>query len=82
MIDDFSRGLVYIHMLLVAIMAFAGIHPILLYTFLFWGACGHFSVLLCEEEYYIEFPSFWDYRQLLGLGVIYTLSLNNMQSVI
>ena len=75
MVDIVSKGIVYIHLFLVALMAFAGTPRILLYTSLFWGACCYMSIPLCEEQYYIELLSLWKYRHLIGLGMVYFLNL-------
>ena len=81
MVDIVSKGIVYMHLFFVALMAFAGLPKIVIYTSLLWGACGHMAIPLCEEQYYLELPSIWKYRHLFGLGVVYTLLLNNIQSM-
>ena len=74
-IDIVSKGIVYMHLFIVALMAIAGVPQIMLYTSLFWGACGHMAIPLCEEQFDLELPSIWKYRHLLGLGLFYTFLL-------
>ena len=62
------------HLFFVALMAFAGLPKIVIYTSLLWGFCCYMSIPLTEEEVYLEFPSLWPYRHLLGLGVCYMIS--------
>ena len=81
MVDIVSKGIVYMHLFLVALMAMVGTPQILLYTSLLWGVCSYMSIPLCEEWYFIELPSIWKYRHLLGLGVVYTLLIYNMPSM-
>ena len=75
-VDIVSKGIVYMHLFLVALMAFAGFPQIMIYTSLLWGACGYMSIPLTEEDFYLEIPALWKYRHLLGLGVCYMISLN------
>lgn len=74
-LDIVSKGIVYMHLFIVALMAFAELPQIMIYTSLLWGASGHMSIPLCEEQFDLELPSIWKYRHLAGLGIIYTLIL-------
>ena len=73
-VDIVSKGIVYMHLFIVALMAMAGVPQIMLHTSLLWGACGHLAIPLCEEQFDLELPSIWKYRHLLGLGVCYMIS--------
>ena len=73
MVDIVSKGIVYMHMFFVALMAFTGTPRILLYTSLFWGFCAHMAIPLCEELSDMELPRIWKYRHLIGLGIVYTI---------
>ena len=75
MVDIVTKGIVYMHLFIVALMAMAGSPQILLYTSLLWGACGHMAIPLFEEFHNLELPSIWKYRILTGLGMLYTLIL-------
>ena len=75
MVDIVSKGIVYIHLFIVALMALVGLPQIVIYTSLLWGFCGHMAIPLCEELYYLELPSIWKYRHLIGLGIVYTIIL-------
>ena len=77
-VDIISKGIVCIHMFLVMMMVFAGFPRILIYTSLWWGVSGCLSIPLCEEQFNLVLPNIWKYRHLLGLGLVYTLLLNNM----
>ena len=74
-VDIVSKGIVYMHLFLVALMAFAGFPQIMINTSLLWGACGHLSIPLCEEHFDLELLSIWKYGNLIGLGMTYTLLL-------
>jgi len=67
-VDIVSKGIVYMHMFFVALMAFAGLPQIVICTSLLWGVCGHMAIPLCEEQYYLQLPSIWKYKNFVGLG--------------
>ena len=73
-LDIVTRGIPYLHMAVVAAMAFAGVPRIFLYTALIWGGCAIMSIPLTEEEFYLELPSLWPYRHLFALGFCYMIS--------
>ena len=75
MVDIVSKGIVYIHLFLVAMMAIAGLPQILIYTSMLCGVSGYLSIPLCEEQIQLEPPIGWKYRHLLGLGTVYFHSL-------
>lgn len=81
MVDIVSKGIVYVHLFLVAIMALAGFPQILIYTSLLWGACGHMAIPLCEEQFELVLLNVWKYRHLAGFGVVYILLLDNLQFI-
>ena len=81
MVDIVSKGIVYMHLFIVALMAFVGVPQILLFTSLFWGGCSYMSIPLCEEWYFLELPSIWKYRHLFGLGIVFTILLMDMSSM-
>ena len=72
-VDIVSKGIVYIHLFIVALMAFAGFPQILIYTSLLWGVCGHMSIPLCEEQYDWELSSIWKYKHLVGISIILSI---------
>lgn len=74
-VDIISKGIVYMHLFIVTMLALAGFPQIIIYTSLLWGACGHLAIPLCEEFLNLELPSIWKYRILIGLGMLYTLIL-------
>lgn len=76
MVDIVSKGIVYVHLFLVAIMALAGFPHILIYTSLLWGACGHMAIPFCEEQFDLRLPSIWKYRHLTGIGVVLLLKIS------
>ena len=73
-LDIVTKGIPFLHMAIVVVMVLAGVPRIFTYTALVWGACAIMSISLTEEEVYLEFPAFWRYRHLLGLGVCYMIS--------
>lgn len=81
-VDVVTKGNVYMHFFIVALMAMAGVPQILLYTSLLWGACGYMSIPLCEEQFDLVLPTIWEYRNLTGLGVSFILLLDNLQTIV
>ena len=77
-VDIISKGIVYMHLFIVALMAFAGFPQIMINTSLLWGFCGHMSIPLCEEKFDLELPSIWKYRNLVILGIVCFLNLGNL----
>ena len=75
-LDIVTKGIPFLHMAIVAAMVLAGVPRIYSYTALIWGACAIMSIPLTEEGFYLETPSLWRYRHLLGLGVCYMISLS------
>jgi len=75
-LDIVSKGIPFLHMAIVVVMVLVGVPRIFSYTALIWGGCAIMSISLTEEEFYLEFPSLWKYRHLLGLGVSYIISLS------
>ena len=73
MVDIVSKGIVYMHLFFVALMAFAGLPQIVIYSSLLWGFCGHMAIPLCEEQFDLILPTIWKYRHLLGFGIVYTI---------
>ena len=73
-LDIVTKGIPYLHMAIVTVMVFAGVPRIFSYTALIWGACTIISIPLTEEDFYLETPSLWRYRHLLGLGVCFQIS--------
>lgn len=69
-VDIVSKGIVYMHLFVVALMSFAELPQIMIYTSLLWGACSHLAIPLCEEQIQLELPNTWKYRHLVGLGFI------------
>ena len=69
-----NRGIVFIHMGMVALLAFSGSPRILLYSCLLWGVCSHLAIPLYEEDFHLILPPLWRYRHLFGLGVCYMIS--------
>lgn len=67
-LDIVSKGIPYLHMVVVTVMVFAGAPRIFTFTSLFWVYCTIISIPLTEEELYIEVPPLWRYRHLLALG--------------
>ena len=70
-VDIVSKGIVYIHLLMVALMRMAGFPQIVIYTSLLWGFCGYMSILLTEDPFNLELPSIWKYRHLVSFGVVF-----------
>ena len=75
MVDIVSKGIVYMNFFIVVLMTVVGLPQIVIYTSLFWGACGHMAIPICEEQFDLELPSIWKYRHLIGLGIVYTIIL-------
>ena len=73
-LDIVTKGIPYLHMAIVAAMVFAGVTRIFSYKASLWGACAIMSIPLTEEEFYLEIPSLWRYRHLLGLGICFMIS--------
>ena len=68
-VDIVSKGIVYMHLFIVALMAIAGVPQIMLYTSLLWGACGHMAIPLCEEQFDLVLSSIWKYKHIIGFGL-------------
>lgn len=75
-LDIVSKGIPYLHMVVVTAMVFAGVPRIYTFTSLMWIGCAIMSISFTEEEVYLELPALWRYRHLFGLGVCYMISLN------
>lgn len=75
-LDIVSKGIPYLHMVVVTAMVFAGVPRIYTFTSLMWIGCAIMSISFTEEEVYLELPPLWRYRHLFGLGVCYMISLN------
>jgi len=75
-LDIVTKGIPFLHMVIVAAMVLAGVPRIYSYTALIWGACAIMSIPLTEEGFYLETPSLWRYRHLFGLGICYMISLS------
>ena len=73
-LDIVTKGIPFLHMVIVAAMVLAGVPRIYSYTALIWGACAIMSIPLTEEGFYLETPSLWRYRHLFGLGICYMIS--------
>ena len=72
-IDIVTKGIPFLHMAIVVVMVLVGVPRIFSYTALIWGGCAIMSIPLTEEDYYLEFPSLWPYRQLFALGVCFLI---------
>lgn len=73
-LDIVTKGIPYLHMVVVTIMVFAGVPRIYTFTSLMWIGCAIMSIPLTEEEVYLEFPALWQYKHLFGLGVCFLIS--------
>ena len=73
-LDIVTKGIPYLHMVVVTIMVFAGVPRIYTFTSLIWIGCAIMSIPLTEEGFYLETPSLWRYRHLFGLGICYMIS--------
>lgn len=70
MVDINTKGIVCLHLFIVALMALVQVPHILLFSSLFWGVCCWFAIPITEEAYYIPIPSLWPYRVISSLGII------------
>lgn len=73
-LDIVTKGIPYLHMVVVTAMVFAGVPRIYTFTSLMWIGCAIMSIPLTEEEIYLELPALWRYRHLMGLGVCFLIS--------
>ncbi|SEH75869.1 hypothetical protein SAMN02745192_1468 [Xylanibacter ruminicola] len=73
-LDIVTKGIPYLHMVVVTIMVFAGVPRIYTFTSLIWIGCAIISISLTEEEVYLELPALWRYRHLFALGVCFLIS--------
>lgn len=67
-LDIVTKGIPYLHMVVVTIMVFAGVPRIYTFTSLIWIGCAIMSIPLTEEEIHLEFPPLWRYRHLFAVG--------------
>ena len=70
-LDIVTKGIPYLHMVIVAVMVLSGVPRIFSYTALIWGSCVWVSIPLTEEGFYLEIPDLWRYKHLFGLGVCF-----------
>ena len=75
-LDIVTKGIPYLHMVVVTIMVFAGVPRIYTFTSLIWIGCAIMSIPLTEEEIYLELPALWRYRHLFAFGACYIISLS------
>ena len=73
-LDIVTKGIPFLHMVIVTVMVFAGVPDIILYTALIWGSCAVMAIPFTEEEIYLEVPALWQYRHLFALGICYMIS--------
>ena len=67
-LDIVSKGIPYLHMVVVTVMVFAGAPRIFTFTSLMWIGCAIMSIPLTEEEIHLELPTLWRYRHLFAVG--------------
>ena len=67
-LDIVSKGIPYLHMVVVTAMVFAGVPRIYTFTSLMWIGCAIMSISFTEEEVYLELPALWQYKHLFALG--------------
>lgn len=67
-LDIVTKGIPYLHMVVVTIMVFAGVPRIYTFTSLIWIGCAIMSITLTEEEIHLELPTLWRYRHLFAVG--------------
>ena len=72
-LDIISKGIPYLHMVVVTIMVFAGVPRIYTFTSLMWIGCAIMAIPLTEEEIHLELPTLWLYRHLFALGSLLPL---------
>ena len=72
-LDIVSKGIPYLHMVVVTTMVFAGVPRIYTFTSLMWIGCAIMSIPLTEEEIHLELPNLWRYRHLLALGAYFLI---------
>ena len=75
-LDIVSKGIPYLHMVVVTIMVFAGVPTIYTFTSLMWIGCAIMSIPLTEEEVYLGLPTLWRYRHMFAFGACYIISLS------
>ena len=55
-----TKGIPYLHMVIVAVMVLSGVPRIFSYTALIWGCCAWVSIPLTEEGCYLEIQPYGD----------------------
>ncbi len=76
-LDIVSKGIPYLHMVVVTVMVFAGVPRIYTFTSLIWIGCAIMSIPLTEEEINLELPPLWRYRHMFAFGACYIISLSH-----